>query len=410
MFTVNPYKKNFEEEHMKRTRLIALVVALLLVSALFVACGQSALTVTAQYTLNVGETLQIKAEGEGVTYASDKETVATVSAGGLISAVAEGEAVITVKSGDVANKVYVKVVDPACSHRYLEGVCIFCGAEDADYSPVCDHYYIDGICIFCKEENPVKPEKVYHNFTADDLDAIPAVSSYDFQRAMDKDWNIGWDVASLEATAKKVAGIDNSALGENVPASYATAWRVAGDEGSYYFGNGGWCVDMRVWGENSKAVLYNKIENLPANATQFRIWLGTKSANIHMTNQCMFKVTLLSKDADGQYSSVVLKLAEGVIPEGAENIAYTDDGYVKILDNRADNSIGCGDNNETVADGMFVYDISGLDLRGEVTVMIELCGIGDKLGTAETEELGGAKEGNALQEVIVVKRIMFILP
>lgn len=395
---------------MKRTRIIALVVALLLVTALFAACGQAALTVTAQYTLTVGETLQLKADGEGVTYASDKEAVATVANSGLITAVAAGEATITVTAGDASQKVYVKVVAaPACQHRYLEGTCIFCGEADANYvAPACDHYYIDGVCIFCKEANPVKPAKVYYNFTASDIDNIPAILSSDFQRAMDADWNIGWHIASLEATAKKIAGIDNAALGENIPATYATAWRTTGDEGHHYFGNGGWCVDMRVWGENAKAVLYNKIDNLPANMNQFRIWMGTKAANIHMTNQCMFKVTLLAKDANGQYQQIVLKPADGVIPEGAQNITYTEDGYVKIVDNRADNDIRCGESGETVADGMFVYDISQLDLRGEVTVMIELCGIGDKLGTAETEELGGAAEGNALQEVIVVKRIMFL--
>lgn len=395
---------------MKRTRIIALVVALLLVTALFAACGQAALTVTAQYELTIGETLQLKAEGEGLTYASDKESVATVSNSGLITAVAAGEAAITVSSGDLSQKIYVKVsAAPACQHRYLEGVCIFCGEADANYvEPACEHYYIDGVCIFCKEENPVKPAKVYYNFTAADIDAIPAISSADFQRAMDADWNIGWHIASLEATAKKVLGIDNAPLGENIPTTYATAWRTAGDEGAHYFGNGGWCVDMRVWGENAKAVMYNKIDNLAPNMNQFRIWLGTKAANIHMTNQCMFKVTLLAKDANGEYQQVVLKLADGVLPEGAQNITYTEDGYVKILDNRVDNGIGCGENNETVGDGMFVYDISQLDLRGEVTVMIELCGIGDKLGTAETEELGGAKEGNALQEVIVLKRMMFL--
>lgn len=392
---------------MKKTRLIALAVALTLVIALFAACGQAELTVSAQYALTVGETLQLKAEGEGITYASDKESVATVSNSGLITAVAAGEAVITVAQGDVSQKVYVKVAAaPVCEHKYVSGVCVFCGEDDPNY--VCEHVYVDGTCIFCKEENPVKPAKVYYNFTAQDIDAIPAVLAADFERAMNNDWNIGWHLATLEATAKKVLGIDNAPLGENVPAAYATAWRTAGDQGSHYFGNGGWCVDMRVWGENSKAVLYNKIENLAPTMNQFRLWLGTKAANIHMTNQCMFKVTLLAKDANSEYQQVVLKLADGVIPEGAQNITYTEDGYVKILDNRADNGIGCGAENETVADGMFVYDISGLDLRGEVTVMIELCGIGDKLGTAETEELGGAKEGNALQEVIVLKRMMFL--
>lgn len=394
---------------MKKTKIIALVVAMLMVVALLAACGQAALTVSTQCTLTVGDKLQIKAEGEGVVYASDKEAVATVSESGLITAVSAGESTITVTAGKASSKVYVKVVAaPACAHRYLDGTCIFCGEADPNYvAPTCDHYYLDGACIFCGEADPVQPAKVIYNFTASDLDKIPCISSGAFDRAMNKDWNIGWDTATLESTAKRVAGLDNTALGENVPASYATAWRTTGDEGQHYFGNGGWCVDMRVWGENAKAVLYNKID-IGRDLTQFRIWMGTKAPNIHMTNQCMFKVTLLTKDANGEYQSVVLKPANGIIPEGAQNITYTEDGYVKIINNNVDNGLGCGENNETVADGMFIYDISTLELRGDVIVMIELCGIGDKLGTEETESLGGAHAGNPMQECLVLKRVIFL--
>ncbi len=418
---------------MKRTKIIALVVAMLMVVALLTACGQAAFTVSTQCTLAVGDKLQIKAEGEGVIYASDKEAVATVSESGLITAVSAGEAAITVTAGKASNKVYVKVVAapacahryfngtcvfcgesdpnyvaPACAHRYLDGACIFCGETDPNYvAPTCKHYYLNGTCIFCGEADPVQLTKVIYNFTANDLDKIPCISSGSFDRAMNKDWNIGWDVASLEATAKKVAGLDNALLGENVPASYATAWRTTGDEGQHYFGNGGWCVDMRVWGENSKAVLYNKI-NLGTDLTQFRIWMGTKAPSIHTANQCMFKVTLLTQDSNGEYHAAVLKLANGIIPEGAENITYTEDGYVKIVNNNVDNGIGCGENNETVPDGMFIYDISTLELRGDAIVMIELCGIGDQFGTEETESLGGALEGNPMQECLAIKRIMFL--
>ncbi len=89
-------------------------------------------TAAGQTSLLAGQTVQLSADKEGVTWASDNEAVATVSATGLVTAVKYGKAKISAsKQGFNAGSIEVSVVRPeptAVLHM-----------EDAD------HYSADGL-------------------------------------------------------------------------------------------------------------------------------------------------------------------------------------------------------------------------------------------------------------------------
>ena len=368
---------------MKKTKLAALLVSILLgASALFAGCSAPAansLTATVQHSMVVGEKTQINVDKEGATFSSSNSAIITVSGTGLVTAVAEGEANVTVTAGETSTKVYFSV--HGCGHVYLEGACIFCSEADPDY-----------------EEPTPEPEPIiYDGLTASQLDAIPNIGYDEFGQYMNVTWNFGWEGdATLESNAKK-ADFDGTATADS------KIWRFTG-KGEHQPMNAGWGVGLWAKGAESQSVMYSKV-SVPATCTQFRIWaVGNK--NEHWSGQGNLKAVALYKNASGQYEKrVLLPIADTFI--GLE------EGVTRLTNLMPDGSIQFTNaTNFTIPhvldNCMLIYDMSALKGMEDVIIMVENNGIGNVLGTEETEVAEGVPAGQVMPEVIIVKRVMFL--
>lgn len=369
-------------------------------------------------------------ENQTPVWASSNEAVATV-VDGLITPVAPGETTITVSVSEEATATLTLTVKPMPAPLYIytdttteEELAtldvvkeatkqLYVKGTDASITWVSSDEavatVVDGLVTALTEGTTtisasISPEEscsivitvvkpfAYNGFSASDLDAIPCVSAADFTTAMNESWNIGWHDASIAGTAAKF-----DFEGTNTTSAM---WRYTALNSGVVFQNAGWGImGITLAGstptEGPDAVMYNKIDLTGASFTQFRLWVGGNSAP-WMGGQGSFRVTAVYNE-DGLYKTTVLNPINVV---NTANVEVTADGYVHFI---GATDWGCPD----VADGMVIYDPSALAGKGEVVIMIELDGVGGCYGTEATAAVDGAPVGVLMQDVVMIKRIIF---
>ena len=243
-------------------------------------------------------------------------------------------------------------------------------------------------------QEPVKPTAIYHNMTAEDLDALPTINGAEFDNSMNAMWNFSWEGATPERTAEKV-DFDGSADAASLK------WRVGTEagEGLAHLENAGWGVLLWTKGEGNQAYMYSKLD-VPATMTQFRIWAAGLT-NEHWSGNGALRAVAVYKDGDNYVKEYLEPIADSFI--GDKTTTYNAaDGTV-----RYHNASGW-----TIPDvldgGMLIYNMDKLKGRNGVVIFVESVGTGEKFGTAATEEASGVPNGELMPETIVIKRIMFL--
>ena len=247
-------------------------------------------------------------------------------------------------------------------------------------------------------EEPTEPADpvVYNGMTASELDAIPCITTEEFQSYMDVTWNFGWEGnATIEHNATK-ADFDGTAPVDS------KIWRLGtvGEEGTASIINAGWGVQLWTKGAGNVAYMYSKLD-VPATATQFRIW-AVGLTNEHWSGSGAIRAVALYKDENGNWVKEILRpIAETFT--GNKTTVYNEADGTTRFSNAQNWSI------PDVQDGcMLIYNMDNLKGREDVVIFVESVGIGNVLGTAATEEVGGVPNGSVMPENLIVKRVMFL--
>lgn len=238
---------------------------------------------------------------------------------------------------------------------------------------------------------PIEKE-VYRGMTASMLDAIPSVNYNDFHKAMDSGWNFAWDtVVSAEAVAQKVDFTGN--------AGNEKVWHVGTEGDASTTANSGWGVELRTTGKGNVSYMYNKVR-VPTGTTEFRVW-AVGNTDYVTSGEGALRTVIIYKDESGEYVRQVMKPLMSSFTGTKTTKYYEEDGTIRFKNanwNMPDTVDGC----------MITYDISDLPKGQDVIIFIEGVGMGNVLGDEYTEAAEGTPIGEAMSDLVTVKRVMLV--